>query len=518
MKKPGPLSRELAGAALGDPRRSRRLVQVAGEMAQAPQRSICGACGGWNETVAACRLLAAPQVTPEKILAPHRRALRERAAGERCVAVIQDTTELDFTAMRHMQGTGALNDDSRRGLYLHSLYAVSEKGLPLGIWDMNFLARKEKSARAAAGSRKQRPLEQKESHRWLEGYQKTQALAAALPGCEVISLADREGDLYAVFAAWAEQCARGGPVAQWLIRAQQDRALEGLEEGSPDKLFAALASAPRLGEIHFAMPGAVQMKKAKSGSRVHTERSARTVIQEVRALPVTPRAPYRKGGPLPTVTVWALWASEINPPEGEAPIRWLLLTSVPVTTFAQAQRLLALYLRRWDIEVLHRVLKTGCRVESIQLKSAGAVRNALTLYAIIAWRLLYLTHVGRVSPQAPCSLVFSVAEWKAASAVARAKRQEPPLRDPPEPRSENLYSWWRASAVIWAARVTARPARRRSGRDSRACATSPAPGTQSTALENSEKLLRQPSCPIRRPPPCAEGPRPSPCQSRPPPA
>ena len=115
-----------------------------------------------------------------------------------------------------------------------------------------------------------------------------------------------EGDLYAVFAAWTEQCERGAPVAQWLIRAPQDRALEGMAEGSPDKLFATLAAGPNPGEIHFSMPRAMQLRKAKNGRRMRTERSARTVTREESALPVTPRAPYRKGGSLRTVTVWAL--------------------------------------------------------------------------------------------------------------------------------------------------------------------------------------------------------------------
>jgi len=333
-----------------------------------------------------------------------------------------------------MEGTGALNDDHRRGLFMHSLYAVSESALPLGVWDLNFLQRASKNERRAAGSRKERPLEERESYRWLEGYRETQALAAALPNCEVFSLADREGDLYDVFAAWAQQCAVGGPVAQWIIRGKQDRALEGIEEeGDPDKLFAALAGGPKLGEIRFEMPAAVQHRKAKNGSRVKIERSARTVVQEVRAMAVTPRPPFRRGGRLPAVTVWALWACEKNPPEGEEPVCWLLLTSVPVSTLATAQRLIALYLRRWDIEVYHRTLKTGCRVERLQLKGAGAVRNALSIYAIIAWRILYLTHLGRVCPRQPCSLVFTEAEWKAASAVARRQRREAPLRDPPEP-------------------------------------------------------------------------------------
>ncbi len=432
VMKPGRISRELRGADLGDPRRSRRLVEVASQMAQAPERSPGAACGGWSEAMAAYRLLASEQVTPEKILTPHRRALLERAAAQPCIAVIQDTSEMDFTVMKHMHGCGPLNDEYRRGIYLHSLYTVSESGLPLGVWDMDFMVRGEKSVRRAL-SRKQRPIEQRESYRWLEGYRRTQALAEALPQCEVFSLSDREGDLYDVFAAWAERCAAGGPVAQWIIRGKQDRALEGMEQGAPAKLFAALAAGPKLGEMSFEIPVKIQNRKVKSGSRVKSVRSARTVCQEVRAMAVTARAPFRKGGRLPAVALWALWACEINPPEGEEPVCWLLLTSVPVTTLAAARRIIALYLRRWDIEVYHRVLKTGCRVEQLQLKGAGAVRNALAIYAITAWRILYLTHLGRVCPQQPCSMVFTEGEWKAACAVARRGAGQAPQRDPPEP-------------------------------------------------------------------------------------
>ena len=162
--KPGRISRELRGAELGDPRRSRRLVQVATQMAHAPQRSPGAACGGWSEAMAAYRLLASAHVTPQKILTPHRRALLERAAAHSCIGVIQDTSEIDFTAMKHMQGCGPLNEQSRRGFYLHSLYTVSESGLPLGLWDLTFITRQDKSLRSAL-SRKQRPLEQRESYR-----------------------------------------------------------------------------------------------------------------------------------------------------------------------------------------------------------------------------------------------------------------------------------------------------------------------------------------------------------------
>lgn len=377
----------------------------------------------------AYRLLHGPATTPAALLAPHQEALRVRAGAQRCVLVIQDTTELDFSRMKSMAGVGPLNDEGRQGFFLHTLYAVNEAGLPLGVLESTALVREVGTFRQTQ-TRKQKPIEAKESFRWVEGYRRTQELAGQLPECEVVSLSDREGDIYEVFAAWAQAGEAGGPRAHWVIRAQQNRALEGLEVEPAQKLFAALAGAPELGRLEFQVPAQKQLRKVK-GSTVQTTRRARTVQQRLRALRITPRAPFRRGETLPAVSFWAVLAEEIDPPAGEAPVCWLLLTSLEVTTLEAARRVVALYLRRWDIEVFHRVLKTGCRVEQIQLKDQRAVRNCLTLYLVIAWRLLYLTHLGRQCPTWPCGKVFTEAEWKATCMVAAAQKKGGPKKGEP---------------------------------------------------------------------------------------
>ena len=425
---PDRIEHEFLGADLGDARRNRRLSRVAAHLAQAPTLSISAACGGWAESIAAYRLLNAPEVTPEAILAPHQRALLARAATLPCVLVIQDTTELDFSHMKTMKGCGPLNEETRRGFFMHSLYVQSEAGLPLGVLDTAILARADEDFRQAA-ARKQLPIEQKESFRWVQGYARTQQAARQLPHCEVFSISDREGDIYEVFEAWLQAATDGGARAHWIIRANQDRALEGLAVEAPQKLFAALATAPELGTIEFRVPAKRQKKKIK-GNTVQVARSARLVRQRLRAMKITPRAPFRRGGKLPAVSFWAVLAEEIDPPPGEPPLRWLLLTSAEVTTPQAARRIVTLYLRRWDIEVFHRVLKSGCRVEAIQLKGHQAVLNSLILYAIIAWRILYLTHLGRQCPELPCGVVFEESEWKATCTVASAGKKRGPLREP----------------------------------------------------------------------------------------
>lgn len=412
---------EFAGVDLKDERRNRRLPKVVSALSKAPSESISAASGGWDETTAAYRLLGCDEVTPEALLAPHKRAVTQRCSEYECVVVSQDTTELDFSRMKATTGLGPLNDEFRRGFYMHGLYAVSEGGVPLGLLHVDINVRRDDHFRINEG-RKKKPIEEKESYRWLEGFNKTQELAEALPDCEVFSISDREGDIYDVFEAW--QKIEKGPRTEWVIRANQNRALEGVVEGEPAKLFEALAQSEILGELEFEVRAKKGRTKKKKGNTKASPRSARTVRQVIRVMEITPRPPYRKGKKMEAVTFWAILAEEVDPPEGEDPISWLLLTSKNIETFEDACRILNLYLRRWDIEVFHRVLKTGCRVERVQLKTAESVIKALMIYSVISWRILYLTHLGRHYPELPCGSVFEEAEWKATCAVVKRKESE----------------------------------------------------------------------------------------------
>lgn len=423
-------SDEFSDADLDDARRSRRLPALAAQLAKAPAESISAACGGWAESMAAFRLLNNGGFAASELIRPHQRKTVERCRNHDCVIAIQDTSELDFTHMKSVEDLGPLNDENRRGFFIHGHYVVSEEGLPLGLIGADTITRDDEHFRRAA-QRKSLPIEDKESHRWIEGYRKACELARQLPGTEVFSVGDRECDIFELYAAW--QAAPQEACAEWVVRANQDRALwrEGEEdEDSPDKLFETARQAPMLGEIEFEVPASTGTKKVK-GTRVPTRRSARTVRQVVRALEVTPRPPHRKGTKLPKVTFWAVLAEEVDAPEGEEPICWLLLTSRKITSFQEARRIIGIYLRRWDIEVFFRVLKTGCRVERMQLKSREALVRALMVYLVIAWRILYLTHLGRRCPDLPCGCVFEEAEWKSACAVVKrpAEAGEPTLRE-----------------------------------------------------------------------------------------
>ena len=411
---------------LGDERLTKRLPTVVSRMMDSPDASIQSACRGWDEAMGAYRFLNNTSVTPEAIVESHREALLERAKAqppENDLVFIQDTTELDYTAKKQMEGTGPLakaGKNTRQGFYLHSHYVTDEEGLPLGTYGTKVYAR-DKVSGSKPGPFD--PIEGKESVRWLEGYRQGCELAEAMPGRKVWVVNDREGDIYELFAHRQQRLQDGLPAAELLVRANRDRALL-TAEGKPEakRLYEQIKQGKELSTIEFTMPAAPPRRK--KGFKKSPPRKARTVRQQLRVSKLRLRPPFRKGQKFEPVIVWVVLAEEIDPPEDEQPVRWILVTCAPIKTYAQACKLLKLYTRRWQVEVFFRVLKTGCKVEELQLKNHQAVLNALMIYMVIAWRIHYLVHLGRECPDLPCSVLFEVHEWRATLAVFRYQKNK----------------------------------------------------------------------------------------------
>jgi len=399
------LAAELTWIDLGDQRLNRRARRLLEKLAEKPTVSIPAACGGWGETRAAYRLFDHSEVTAEAVLAPHIACTKERLHAHPRVLCIQDTTELDYTTKKGIAGLGPLNYESRWGLYLHPTLVLTPERVPLGLLDAYSWAREPGSLGQETAPN--RPLEEKESVRWVDGFARVNELAEQLEDTRLTYIADREGDIYDLFVE--APCPERG--ADWLVRVQHQERL--LTDGR--KLRKVIDAAPVLTEVTFDRP-------ASNGRR------ARTVHQHIKVVRVTLQAPARPDRTLSGVTVTALLATEPHPPAGEESLDWLLLTNLPVQTPEQAIEKLTWYLCRWQIEVYFKVLKSGCRVEQLQLEKRERLEPALAFYMIIAWRVLFLTMLGRECPQMSCDSVFADEEWRAVYLVTQRK---PPPDAPP---------------------------------------------------------------------------------------
>jgi hypothetical protein len=416
------IQREFATVDLGDERRDRRLRLLAARLAATPAASVSASCQGWAETMAGYRLVGSAAVTFEKVLAPHREAAIERARlSEEDLLFIQDTTEFDFTAHKTMEGLGPLDCLQRRGFFLHNHVLMTEQSaVVLGACGGQLLTRLD-GEHGKAKTRKQRPIEEKESMRWLRGYAEACAIAARLPDQRVLMIADREADIFELFVEHHQLGAAQAPRAELLIRAKYDRALA---EGA---LFEIGQSAPLLGTLTVDIQEQVQRKRTPVGPRPSL-RQARQASLEVRVTRVKLPAPFRRGHTLPDIEMTLITATEQNPPAGQSPICWRLFTTLWAHSLEAATRILQAYTRRWRVEELHRVLKTGCRVESLSFSSAAATQTLIALYVVIAWRILYLRDLSRALPNLPGSDFFSEREWKSACLFTKRKAEHsPPL-------------------------------------------------------------------------------------------
>jgi hypothetical protein len=283
-------------------------------------------------------------------------------------------------------------------------------------------------AAARRERRRQLPIEDKESLRWITGLEQAHRVAAAAPQTEVIAVADSEADIYELLVAGQPLAGR----ADFILRGCQDRALARPVSNEEDEETArsvreavARASAVLCYEVQ------VRGRQAKLGcdDRARRQpRESRTARVEVRAAAVALRPPVRPDRRLPPVSVHVVWVHETDPPTGDEPLDWLLVTSLPITSSEDILRVIQTYSLRWSIELFFRVLKQGCRVEKRLFESLDRVERFLAVSLIVAWRTLWVSRLGRDCPDLDCEAVFETSEWKA---VHQFLHKQPPPPVPP---------------------------------------------------------------------------------------
>ncbi len=400
---------ELGGADFADERLSKRLVSVARDFYACPQGSIPQACQSRAKTKGAYRFLDHPETSMDRVLAPHYGATLKRVERERVVLAVQDTTTLNYTPHPATEGLGPMSYRADRGLglLLHETMAFNPEGTPLGLLDVQCWARD----RGEFGKKKKRhelPIEEKESRKWLVSFRKLGEAQKRCPATPLVSVGDREADIYELFAL-ALQDPQGPKL---LVRAEQDRLLaEGHE-----RLWERVS--------REEVAGFQEVRVPRRGNR-----PARVARLEVRFTGVILKPPQRKRG-LGDLRIGAVLVREVHAPEKVEPIEWMLLTTCEVTTFEQAVEKVAWYAVRWGIEIYHRTLKSGCKIEERQLGHADRIETCLAIDMVVAWRIFHLTKLGRETPDVPCTVFFEESEWKALVAYI-SKSPIPPPKPPP---------------------------------------------------------------------------------------
>lgn len=422
IESPAWIYNEFGDVNLGDKRLDKRLIKTAGFLGSAPLSPINQACLDWRSVKAAYRLFDNPKATPAGVLAPHiaatvRRMIAVAGEGEKILLAASDTA---FISYNHPNVTGigpiGKNNDEGRGLVMHSALVMTTGGVPLGLLHQNIWARRgvpEEGRQEKIERLQQTAIEEKESVKWL--YASRDARQHTPPGCKVVMLCDREGDVYEHLLELGEH--RGG----YVIRARCDRVLAPQENEGNERMREALAAAEELGTMEVTVPG-------------NGKRKTRTATVGIKVARVTIKPPQRRGQAKEScsneeITVRLVGATETStPPEGEAAISWVLLTNLRVPDFEAAKEKVLWYSRRFGIETFHRVLKSGLKVEDCRLESGERLARHLALCSVIAVRMMNVAYLARERPDLPATTAFSEEELEAMHVLTR---EGPPPKEPP---------------------------------------------------------------------------------------
>ena len=386
---------------LGDKRRTNRLMQVAQDIASNPSASLPNQMETWGDLRAAYNLFDRDEVTFEAIARPHWELTKQRATGRNLV--IGDTTELDFGKNRQIEGLGPTGNGSGQGFLLHNALLVdagSEEIIGVAGQTIHYRNRKSKKKE----NRSQRLKRERESQVWGTVIDQ---VGPPREGVSWVHVLDRGGDNFEVYCHLLQQ--RSG----WVVRASKlNRYVLAGESEERMKLSDYLPQLKLLGSYTLSLRARPQQPAREAQLEVRVGR--------IKVPPPRHLSPWVRKLKQPPIAMNVVEVVEVNAPASVTPIRWVLFTSLPVAAFEDAWEVITYYEARWLIEEYHKALKTGCRAEFRQLKTAGRLEAFVGLTSVVALRLLQLKSLARTNPEVPAQRVVPRA-WLQMLKLARKK-------------------------------------------------------------------------------------------------
>ncbi|MBI3555425.1 MAG: IS4 family transposase [Deltaproteobacteria bacterium] len=385
------------------------------QLSQNAGKSIQVACEDWAGTKAAYRFFDNPKIKLEEIMRPHidatacraEKALRATDPTEPLL-IIQDTSYLNYSHHPSTAGLGEISKFKDRisdgrilracGLLLHSSLALTTDGIPLGFLDQKLWTRTRPiGVVTKSGWNFTRiPIEEKESFRWIEAMRNS-SVRISDPG-RLIHIGDREADIFELFG---EAKAQG---THFVIRLKtQQRCVEG-----GGRIFD---------QVETVSPkGRYKLRVRKSDG------SYRIAKVEVKFYPVAilPSVSKKK---LDSISAWVIAVIETGAPKGVEKIDWKLLTDLPVRSFESACEKIYWYEKRWQIEVFHKVLKSGCRVLDCRLQDAARLIRYVGVMTVVAWRIFWMTTISRHAPELKPEAVMAPSEMATLNLYVRSRKQ-----------------------------------------------------------------------------------------------
>lgn len=413
---------EVQHAKLGHGHRMKRLALVSERIEANPEKSIPKMMRSESEREGAYRFFNHPEVNSEQLIASHREETLKRAERHTEILAVHDTSTIRFTGEGTRKNINELKTGGI-GFELHTTMLLGHTDHmlePLGMFrahPIDYIPRRvedEAGKHKATGHEHRKiPIEEKGRYRWIEGVAAVEKETKRIG--QVIPVADRESDMYAL-EAWLVR-----RESRFVFRVEHDDRRVSLPTASQNQgtmmgrislqaLMPLCDEACRRRAVLSRRPGG----RRPSDMKRHPPRAQRDTELAFRAHAVTLYAPqaFRGKDVLPQLTLNVVYVTEPNPPHGEPPITWMLLTTEPIDTEKNIARVVDIYRYRWLIEAYFKALKTGCRYQERQLESKHALLCALGLFIPMAWILLLLRYISRTDPLRPASTLLSERQLK----------------------------------------------------------------------------------------------------------
>jgi hypothetical protein len=399
------MGEEFAGLDFHSVRLEDRFIRALETLMKQPDKSIWYSSENRAEAKAIYRMLGNEAFDRDEIARAHRGAtIRRMSEYGGTILAVQDTTGVNYNNHLKTDGIGYISDKTL-GVNIHSCIAVSADGLVLGVLDQSDYNRNEpKDESATHDGKKTRPIEEKESFRWLETLERS---TADIPDdIKVITVCDREGDMYEFFA---KAVSLNKPflirIVQNRMTVENKRILDEIKKKRPQGRVGVTIprdsrnGIPKRDAVLQLRYACFQVKRPQ-------------ILNAVKTLP-------------DSLDIHVIYAKEEHPLKGNSPIEWFLATSDPVTSFKEAYKYIGYYIQRWKIERFHYVLKSGCAIEKIQERSIEKTATLILMYSVIAVMIMNLTYAGRLMPDVPCSMLLEKEEWQLLYRVANKTKNAP---------------------------------------------------------------------------------------------
>ena len=399
---------------------NKRLNKISEAFVKNSDKSISGSFGSWSEVKGAYRFISNSKTTSEEILRSHINKTVERLKEHNVILAVQDTTSLDFTGHKKTNGLGYLDQITVSGIIMHTTLATTEEGKPLGILSQQSWIRDFENL-GKSKTRHTRETSHKESQKWITAVEETERIVP--DNIQVITVADRESDT-------SDFIFRQRPSNHaYVIRTYHDRLISGTKQ----RMYETLQEEAEASRITLHIENS-------------SSRKGRNAVLSIRY------GSYEVSGAnhwkYHTAKVSAIIVNEVDVPElkkNEKPLKWLLLTSIPLNDMEVVLRVIDIYGTRWIIERFHYILKSGCKIENLQLEERQRLEVAIAVYDVIARFLLLLKYLGREFNELRSLFFLNEREWKI---LYKMVNKNKPLPEEPPTINEIVYMMGRIGGFL----------------------------------------------------------------------